>query len=115
MIETLISFFNQFQLPLNFLAHTLIFISSFYIAIHNRKIPQRYLTPLWYIGNISLFVAISIGLQWTFGPEYALSYWKIGLLGETALNICVAFMAVIIFLGTVTQDIKSSKLRKHDD
>lgn len=115
MIEQIISFLNQFQLPVNFLAHAMIFISSFYVAIHNRKIPQRYITPLWYIGNISLFTAITIIIQWSLGPEFPLSYWRIGLLSETALNVAVSTMAIIIFLGTVRSDIEGSRLRKHDE
>lgn len=115
MISTLNAFTNSYGLAINFIAHTLIFIGTFYVALHNRKLPQWHITPLWYAGMCSLFVAITIVLQWAIGPEFPLSYWNVGLMGETLLNIAVAAIAVIMLISTVRRDIKESKKRKNTE
>lgn len=112
MITFLNAFTNSYALAINFVAHVLIFIGTFYVALQNRNLPQWHITPLWYAGLCSLFVAITIVLQWAIGPEFPLSYWNLGLFGETLLNIAVAAIAVIMLIGTVRADIKYRKKRQ---
>lgn len=112
MISYLNAFTNQFGLGINFAAHVLIFIGTFYVALHNRNLKQWHVTPLWYAGLCSLFVAITILVQWAIGPEHPLSYWNIGLMGETLLNIAVASIAVIMLISTVRLDLRNAKKRK---
>lgn len=112
MITSLNLFINTFGLSINFIAHTLIFIGSFYVALHNRNLPQWHITPLWYAGLCSLFTSIAILLEWSIGPEFPLSYRNIGVMCETSLNISIAAIAVIMLIGTVRQDIKYRKKRQ---
>lgn len=100
------TFTNTYALAINFIAHVIIFIGTFYVALQNRNLPQWHVTPLWYAGLCSLFVAISIVIQWAVGPEHPLSYWNAGIMGETLLNIAVAAIALIMFIRTVHFDIK---------
>jgi hypothetical protein len=113
MISYLNAFTNQFGLGINFVAHTLIFIGTFYVALQNRNLKQWHITPLWYAGLLSLFVAITIIIQWSIGPEHPLSYWNIGLMGETLLNVAFAAIAVIMLVGTVRLDLRNAKKRRN--
>ncbi len=112
MISYLNAFTNEFGLLINFVAHTLIFIGTFYVALQNRNLKQWHVTPLWYVGLISLFVSITIVIQWAIGPEHPLSYWNMGMMAETALNVAVASIAVIMLVSTVRLDLRNSKKRK---
>lgn len=112
MISTLSTFTSLYGLAINFTAHILIFIGTFYVALHNRNLPKWHITPLWYAGMCSLFVAITIILEWAIGPEFPLSYWNLGLMGETLLNISIASIAVIMLIGTVRKDLHEAKKRK---
>ena len=111
MISVLNEFTNSYALSINFIAHIFIFIGTFYVALQNRNLPQWHITPLWYAGLCSLFVAITIILQWAIGPEFPISHYNMGLLGETLFNISVAAIAVIMLIGTVRTDLKNRKRR----
>lgn len=112
MIVELSTFTYTYEIIINFIAHFLIFIGSFYVALQNRKLPQWHITPLWYVGLFSLFTCITIICQWAVGPEFPLSYWNLGRLGETAVNVSVAAVATIMLIGTVRRDLKESKKRR---
>lgn len=112
MISFLNAFTNIYALSINFIAHSLIFIGAFYVALHNRRLPQWHITPLWYMGLFSLLISITIILQWAIGPEFPLSYWNAGIMVETLSNISVAIVAVIMLVGTVMSDIKHRKKRQ---
>ena len=111
MITFLNSFTNNYALTINFLAHLIIFIGAFYVALHDRKLPQWHITPLWYTGLCSLFVWITIVIQWSIGPEYPLSYWNAGIMGETLLHVSVALIAAVMFLRTMFTDLRNRKKR----
>jgi hypothetical protein len=112
MISFLNGFTNSYGLIINFIAHTLIFIGAFYVALQNRNLPQWHLTPLWYVGLCALFTSITIVIQWSVGAEHPLSFWNAGVMGETLLNIAVAAIAVIMLIGTVKKDLRERKNRK---
>lgn len=114
MISHITTFLNSLTVPINFVCHLLIFVGSFYVALHNRKIPQWHLTPLWYLGLANLFVSITILTQWVIGPEHPLSYWNIGLVGETICTIILAAIVVTMFAATVFRDIIGSKKRRQE-
>ncbi len=111
MISMLNGYAFNYELLINFIAHFLIFAGSFYVALQNRKLPQWHITPLWYVGLFSLLVCISVILEWAIGPEYPLSYWNIGKLSETAVDVSIALVATIMLIITVRRDIHSRKKR----
>ena len=112
MITQLNLFAYNYEMIINFIAHFLIFLGSFYVALQNRNLPQWHITPLWYVGLSSIVVCFTIVCQWAIGPEFPLSYWNLGNLAETAVNISVAAVAGIMLIGTVRRDIHEAKKRK---
>ena len=112
MIVSVHDFLVSWELPINFVCHSAIFIGTIYSAIHCRFLSDWFITPLWYIGLMSLFVATTIVCEWTLGSEFYLSYSNIGGLGEILSNIILAVMCLYLFNDTIKQDIKSKKLRK---
>lgn len=111
MITELNIFTYNYEIVINFIAHFLIFLGTFYVALHNRNLPQWHITPLWYVGLASMLVCITVVVQWTVGPEHPLSYWNLGNLAETAVNVAVAAVATIMLIGTVRRDLRESKKR----
>jgi len=107
MISSALDFVSASHLTLNFAAHLSIFVGALYTALHNRDMPNWVVTPMWYIGLISLFTSITIVCQWAIGPEFPLSYWSMGILGETALNISVAVVLIILMLKTIKADLEN--------
>lgn len=112
MISALNIFTYDYEVVINFVAHALIFIGAFYVALQNRKLPQWHVTPLWYTGLASLLVCITVLIQWAVGPEHPMSYWNIGRLAETAVNLSVASIATIMLVATVRRDLREAKKRK---
>lgn len=112
MITFFNAFTNEYALTINFLAHMTIFIGTFYVALQNRKLPHWHVTPLWYAGLCSFLVSITIVLQWSFGPEYPLSYWNAGLMAEALSHISFAVLALIMLISTVRRDLIGRKKRK---
>ncbi len=116
MITSIIQFLNDYglQLPINLIAHSIIFTGTFYVALHNRNLKHWHITPLWYVGLASLFTAITILLQYMVGPEFPLSYWNLSLFTETLSNISLAAIAAIMFIGTVRSDLKGRRKRMQE-
>ena len=106
MITTLMYWANDWHLITNFIAHTIIFIGAFYVAMYNTKLPHWHVTPLWYVGLASVATSISILVQWTLGAEHPLSFWNIGGFTEIALNIAIAAIAFIMLVVTVKRKLK---------
>lgn len=115
MIYQLSLFTYEFEMIINFFAHLIIFIGATYVALQNRNLPQWHITPLWYVGLFSLFVSITVVLQWAIGPEFPLSYWNLGKLAETAVNVSVAAVALIMLIGTVRRDLREAKKRRNKE
>jgi hypothetical protein len=113
MITELMNFFNVNQPVINFVSHTLIFIGTFYVALHNRNLPQWHITPLWYTGLFSLLTSFTILFQWAIGPEFPLSYWNFGQLAESLVDISLASIATIMLIGTIRKDIAGAKKRRN--
>ena len=111
MITSIVTFFNSWQLLLNFLCHSTIFVSILYVAIHNRDLQNWIITPLWYLASISGFVALTIVIQWGIGPEHPLSYWTLGILGELGSHIALASIAVVLLVQTIKSDLLNRSKR----
>lgn len=109
MITSMIGFFNTYGVPVNFIAHLLIFIGTLYVAVHNRKLPQWHVAPLWYVGLASLLVCITILIQWSIGAEHELSYWNFGQYAELLVDIALAGVATIMLFVTVKRDLEGAK------
>jgi hypothetical protein len=112
MITSLNTWCHYYDMIINFLAYMSIFIGALYVAVHNRKLPQWHVTPLWYTGLCAFFSAITILVTWTVGADHPLSYTNLGKLADTLLNVAVAAIALIMLVGTVRQDLRESKKRK---
>jgi hypothetical protein len=113
MISILNEFNYAYEMSINFIAHMVIFIGTFYVALQNRNLRQWHITPLWYVGLAAISTCITILVQWAIGPEHPLSYWNLGRLTETALNIAVASVAAIMLIGTVRADLRNAKKRRN--
>lgn len=111
MITTLGEGLQVFGVLINFLAHLVIFIGSFYVALQNRNLPQWHITPLWYVGLFSILVCITTVVEWAIGSEHPLSFYNIGYIAETLVNISVAIVAAIMLTATVRRDIRGAKHR----
>lgn len=111
MITQLLDFLAEIALSINFLCHILIFLGTFYVALHNRRIPRWHVTVLWYCGLSSAFTALTIVLEWVYGRTFPLSYFNVGIIGETFLHGFLAFMAMSVWVHTAWIDFKSMKKR----
>lgn len=112
MISQINTFLVFWELPLIFFTTAVIFLSSFYVAIHSRKIPNLFLTPIWYIGLSSFFINFTIVCQWAFEADFPLSYFNVAPLGKLLFYLSIVFIAVTLLLDTIRDDIKGSKNRK---
>jgi len=112
VITSVIDFLLSIQLLINFLACSSIFIGTLYVALQHRNLPTWHITPLWYVGLSALFISMSIVLQGMFGRDFELSYAQVGILGETFLNICLAYVALFMLVTTVLRDLRERKHRK---
>lgn len=100
MITQLVAFFNSWTLLINFVCHSIIFVSVFYIAVHNHELKSWIITPLWWLASLSGFTASTVVVQWAIGPEHPMSYWTLGTLGEIGSHIVLALITFVMFLKT---------------
>ena len=85
-------------------------IGAFYVVLHNKNLPKWHVAPLWWAGLSCLLTALSIILGYAFGNDFPMAYAHIGTFGETALNICLAVIAVTFLVTTAKKTrIKRSK------
>ncbi len=112
MISEFILAINRYNVPVSFVAHIIIFVGAFYVALHNRNLPRWHITPLWYLGLIHLFTAVTVVIQWAIGPEHPLSYWNAGLFGEVLCNIALSAIVIVMFALTIGEDIMGSRKRR---
>lgn len=99
------------SLPLSFIIHIIIFIGGLYVAIHSRIIPDWLSTCLWYVGLGSLFVSITIGLEYTIGSSFPMSYTNLGQVAELLDSAIIAFTISLMFGNTLYNDLKNKKNR----
>lgn len=111
MINTVLEFVNAAVMPINFVFHTIIFLGGFYVAVHSRVLPVWTTTCLWYAGLSSLFINITMCIEWILGPQFELSYSHIGSLAETMSHGVLAVTAFLLLVKTVGCDIKNKRLR----
>lgn len=111
MITEIVAFFNSWTLLINFVCHAAIFVSVFYVAVHNRELKPWIITPLWWLAAISGFTAVTVVIQWAIGPEHPMSYWTLGVLGEISSHIVLAAICFTLFLQTIRLDLKYRKDR----
>lgn len=111
MINYILELLNEpnFNLPLNMAAHVIVFIGAFYVAMFNKRLPVWHVTPVWYIGLASLFSVLTIFFEYVFGPKFPLSHFNMGLFAETLLDIALAYLVVIMFVGTYMMNRKNKK------
>ena len=101
---------NPAALALNLLCHLAIFVGTFYVILHSKNLPKWHITPLWWAGLSCLLTALSIIMGYAFGDDFPMAYVHIGTYGETALNICLAVIAVSFIVSTAKKTrIKRSK------
>lgn len=106
---------NTLNLPLSFIIHVIIFIGGLYVAIHSRIIPTWLSTCLWYVGLASLFVSITIGIEFTLGSDFPMSYTNLGKLAELLDSSIIAFTISLMFGNTLYNDLKNKKNRSSND
>jgi len=92
---------EQVLLFTDLLCHICIFVSAFYVVMHNHDLPLWHETGLWYVGLLCLFNAILIMIGYAFGEDFPMSYQILGHLTETILNISMALIAMTFLLITV--------------
>lgn len=110
------TFLNNISSYISFACGLIIFISSFYIVLHNRKIPQWILTMSWYVGLSSMFIVFTHLVGWATLDSHPLSYVWLGKFGEALLNMNLAIIAGVVFFQTVKEDMVNCKFRKpYDD
>lgn len=112
MITEIVAFFHSWTMLINFVCHSIIFVSVFYVAVHNRELKPWIITPLWWLAIISGFTASTVVVQWAIGPEHPLSYWTLGTLGEISSHIVLALIAVTMFFKTLKTDLENCKNRQ---
>lgn len=102
---------STFNLPLSFIIHVIIFIGGLYVAIHSRIIPNWLSTCLWYVGLASLFVSVTIGIEYTIGPSFPMSYTNLGQIAELLDSSIIALTISLMFGNTLYNDLKNKKNR----
>lgn len=107
----LANFVNIISLPLSFIIHIIIFIGGLYVAIHSRLLPSWLSTCLWYVGLASLFVSVTIGIEYTIGPSFPMSYTNLGQLAELLDSAIIALTVFLLFAHTLYNDLKNKKKR----
>lgn len=112
MIEHTIEFFQDTQHFVDFVCYLIIFMSSFYVAIHARNVPNWLITSVWYIGVMAFLSLTTIIIELFFGPEHPLSNKNLGTLTETMLLVVLAVTMGTKLYCTIIADIKGSKSRK---
>jgi len=90
----------------------IVFLGGLYVAIHSRIMPTWASTSIWYVGVSSLFVALTIVIEWIAGTHHSLSYNMLGHFGEAVMNINLAILVLLMFFYTVFQDMKYKRKRE---
>lgn len=111
MINSLLELLNEpdFNLIINLVTHSIVFIGGFYVAMFNKRLPTWHVTPVWYIGLTSLFTVLTIIFEFIFGLSFPLSHFNMALVSEALLDIALAYLVIIMFIGTYRMNSKNSR------
>ena len=109
MISDLLELLNEpdLNLIINLITHTIVFMGGFYVAMFNKRLPLWHVTPIWYIGLASLFTVLTIVFEYIFGMTFPLSHFNMVLLSEAILDISLAYLVIVMFVGTFMMNKKS--------
>jgi hypothetical protein len=78
---------------IQFIADIILFCGIVY-AMLSHKLPKYHEKPLYFVGFFALLSALTIFATWVQGPLAEMSYAKIGIIPDTGVNVCLAFVAV---------------------
>lgn len=112
MLNHLAIYLGNYSFLIDLLTYLTLFIGGFYVALHSRTMPLWLVTCLWYIGVSSMLIAITIVLELVYGQMFPLSHFLIGVIPETLLKFSLLTTVTLLFIKTVTEDIKGSQKRK---
>lgn len=77
---------------MQFIADLVLFV-GIVIAMLTHKLPKYYEKPLYFVGFFALLSAFTIVATWIEGPIAGMAYSRIGLIPDTGVNVCLAFVA----------------------
>jgi len=98
MIDQALSLLSSYGDAVNLVCCLMIFAGGLYVAINPGPRPQWLVTSLWYASASSLFVALTIIVEFVYGRDFELSYYQIGVIGEILFKIFVSIIAFGIFI-----------------
>lgn len=108
MVEFLIQQCQDLYLFLNFTTHSLFFLMLTYIVFYRETFCKTHSTIIWYTGLSSLFVSISILIQWIFGINHPMSYDNIKVLSDTIffINLSLLFFIIIKHKNIIKKELE---------
>lgn len=97
MVEFLIEQCQDLHIFLNFLNHVILFLILGYLVFYKESFCKLHATIIWYTSLSSLFVAVTILIEWIFGNNHPMSYNKINVLSDTVffINLILFFFIVV--------------------
>jgi hypothetical protein len=110
MVQFLIDQCRDLHLFLSFLTHTIFFLILTFIVFYKNIFCKLHSTVIWYTSLSSLFVSITILIQWIFGVDHPMAYEKINVLSNTIffINLTLLFFIVLKHFKLVKQQIEKS-------
>jgi hypothetical protein len=110
MVQFLIEQCRDLHLFLNFLNHIIFFSLLAYIVFYKNVFCKLHSTVIWYTSLSSLFVSVTILVQWLFGADHPMAYEKINVLSDTVffINLTLLFFIVLKHFKLVKQQIEKS-------
>ena len=101
MIANLLLDYHDVFYAIQFIADIVLFIGIVF-AMLTHKLPKYHEKPLYFVGFFALLSAFTIIATWVEGPIAGMSYARIGLLPDTGVNLCLAFVAAQMLLKEFT-------------
>ncbi len=108
LLQQLWIYLDVFSLKIHSICHVIIFSGIFLFVVKWKNAPQWHVTPLWYVGLSSLFIAFSVLCEWIWGLSVPFSYHNLGLIAEIMFDIFLASL-VIVFFVTYTKKYLAEK------
>lgn len=108
MVEFLIEQCRDLHLFLNFLNHTIFFLILTYIVFYKKLFCKTHSTIIWYTGLSSLFVSITILIQWMFGIDHPMAYDKTKILSDTIffINLSLLFFTILKHFSVIKKELE---------